>query len=168
MPATLVDKVSMLVSSNLQSLVGQVYKTKNTTHFFRHYLQIEEQLGEVEQAIREADEEAKDLQQKGLRCSEQRANLDKMVDGFLVQRREKEAARAQKELNQLERLDDLYRQQAHQLDAKRAKLLKARDTLEVRLSLMKEEREKLEAFVAEYRAQQRGQTASDSEYRVVD
>lgn len=168
MPISLLDKVSMLVSSNLQSMVGQVHQTHNPSHFFRHYLQVEEQLVEVDDALKKLAEEAQTLQQKGARCSEQKANLDKIIDGFLLQKREAEALKAQYELNTLAQLDAAYRTQARQLDAQRQNLLKARDTLEARLSLMQEERAQLEAYLAEFRAQN-GQAASpDPAYWVVE
>lgn len=167
MPTSLLEKVSMLVSSNLQSIVGQVHETRNPAHFLRHYVEVEEQLVNVEREIAQVDEKAESLRAKGLRCSEMRANLDKTIDGLLLQGRDKEALAAQQELNQLEQLDAVYRQQARQLDDLRQKLYRAQDTLKVRLSMMQEEREKLQEFVEAFRAQEKSRTRGVT-YRVVD
>ena len=145
--ATLLDKVSTLISANLHALVDQALKA-NSMAVIDHYIrQVEDHLENLEDAAATVGGQAKSIRRR-LDDLEQRATeLDRAIDAFLREGNEATATAAQSKLNSTQRLMETYREQLTRLESEFEKLLEAKVKLEARLATMKQQREELQALL---------------------
>lgn len=164
---TLFEKVSALVEINVRSLIGQTNRSKNAASFFRHYMEVEQNLIEVERVIAKAEAQMQAVVQKGRQSEEQLRVLDRRVDDLLIKGDEAGAREGQRLLNKAKCVNIGYRAQIQELNREREKLLRVKEKLEVQLDLMQDEKERLQELYRQYRADHQGaQHDNDVEEKV--
>jgi phage shock protein A len=145
--ATLLEKVSTLISANLHSLVDQALKANSLAVIDQYIRQVEDHLEDLEDAAATVGGEVKSIKRK-LHDHEQKAQeLDRAIDAFLVEGNEATATAAQSKLNSTQRLIETYGEQLARLEVEYQKLLDAKVKLEARLATMKQQREELRALL---------------------
>ena len=145
--ATLLEKVSTLISANLHSLVDRALKNNSVAVIDQYIRQVEDSLEDLEDAAATVGGEVKSLKRK-LGDFEQKAEeLDRAIDAFLLEGNETAATSVQSKLNSTQRLIETYREQATRQDSEYQKLLDAKVKLEARLATMKQQREELQALL---------------------
>ena len=145
--ATLLEKVSTLISANLHYMVDQALKTNSLAVIDQYIRQVEDNLEDLEDAAATVGGEVKSIKRK-LADYEVKANeLDKAIDAFLNEGNDTLAAAAQSKLNSAQRLVETYRTQAVRQDTEYQALLNAKVKLEARLATMKQEREELQSLL---------------------
>jgi phage shock protein A len=145
--ATLLEKVSTLISANLHALVDQALKSNSIAVIDQYIRQVENHLEDLEDAAATVGGEVKSIKRR-LDDQEQKAvELDQAIDAFLVEGNEETATAAQSKLNSTKRLIETYQGQHTRLQAEYQKLLEAKVKLEARLATMKQQREELQALM---------------------
>ncbi|MFZ6026662.1 MAG: PspA/IM30 family protein [Chloroflexota bacterium] len=145
--ATLLEKVSTLISANLHALVDQALKANNLAVIDQYIRQVEEQLEDLEDAATTIGAGVKSLRRKVVEHQQKAAGLDRAIDAFLMEGNDASAAAAQSQLNSTQRLIATYEEQAANQDAEYQKLLNARVKLQARLETMKQQRVELQALL---------------------
>jgi len=145
--ATLLEKVSTLVSANLHALVDQALKTNSLAVIDQYIRQVEDQLENLGEAATTVGAEIKSIRRK-LDDQQQKADeLDRAVDAFLGEGNDTSAAATQSRLNSTARLVETYQTQIATQEAEYQKLLEAKVKLEARLATMKQQRGELQALL---------------------
>jgi phage shock protein A len=145
--ATLLEKVSTLISANLHALVDKALKSNNIAVIDQYIRQVEDHLEDLEDAAATVGGEAKSIKRR-LDDQEQKASeLDRAIDAFLMEGNETTATATQSKLNSTRRLIETYQEQHTHLQAEYQKLLDAKVKLEARLATMKQQREELQALM---------------------
>lgn len=145
--ATLLEKVSTLISANLHSLVDQALQSNSLAVIDQYIRQVEDHLADLEDAAATVGGETKSIKRKLVDLEEKEAELDKAIDALLVEGNEATATAAQGKLNSTQWLIGTYREQLTRLEAEYQKLLDAKVKLEARLATMKQQREELHALM---------------------
>ena len=145
--ASLLEKVSTLISANLHSLVDQALKSNSLAVIDQYVRQVENNLEDLEDAAATVGGEVKSIRRKLNDLEQREDELDRAVDAFLMEGNEEAAAATQSKLNSTLRLVETYEDQAVRLKDEYQKLLDAKVKLEARLSTMKQEREELQALL---------------------
>lgn len=145
--ASLLEKVSTLISANLHYMVDQALKTNSLAVIDQYMRQVQNNLEELEDAAATVGGEVKTLQRKLHEFQQKSAELDRAIDAFLTEGNESAAAAAQSKLNSTNRLVENYQEQVERQDKEFKTLLDAKVKLEARLSTMKMEREELQALL---------------------
>ncbi len=145
--ATLLEKVSTLISANLHALVDQALQSNNLAVIDQYIRQVEEQLENLEDAATTVGGEVRTLKRKLDEHQQKFNELDRAVDAFLVEGNETAAASAQSRLNSTQRLVETYRSQIEGQEAEYQKLLDAKVKLEARLATMKQQRAELQSLL---------------------
>ena len=145
--ATLLEKVSTLISANLHSLVDRALKANSMAVIDQYIRQVEDHLEDLEDATATVGGEVKSIKRK-LHDHEQKGDeLDRAIDAFLLEGNEAAATAAQSKLNSTHRLIETYGEQLTRLESEYGKLLDAKVKLEARLATMKQQREELQALL---------------------
>lgn len=145
--ATLLDKVSTLISANLHALVDQALKSNSMAVIDQYIRQVEDNLEDLEDAAATVGGETKSIKRKLIDYEQKENELDRAVDAFLTEGNEAAATAAQSKLNSTRRLVETYQEQRVRLEAEFQQLLDAKVKLEARLATMKQQREELEALL---------------------
>jgi phage shock protein A len=145
--ASLLEKVSTLISANLHSLVDQALQANSLAVIDQYIRQVEDNLEDLEDAAATIGGEVKSVRRKLHDLEQKEDELDRAVDAFLMEGNEETAAATQSKLNSTLRLVETYEEQGARLQAEYQKLLDAKVKLEARLSTMKQEREELQALL---------------------
>jgi phage shock protein A len=145
--ATLLEKVSTLISANLHALVDQALKANSMAVVDQYIRQVENHLEDLEDAAATIGGQAKSIKRKLADYEQKENELDRAADAFLMEGTEVAAVAAQSKLNSARRLIDTYQEQLVHLEAEYRKLLEARVKLEARLATMKQQREELQALL---------------------
>jgi phage shock protein A len=145
--ATLLDKVSTLISANLHSLVDQALKANSLAVIDQYIRQVEDHLEDLEDAAATVGGEVKSIKRKLNDLEQKEDELDRAIDAFLLEGNEETAVAAQSKLNSTRRLVETYEEQVTRLRDEYQKLLDAKVKLDARLSTMKQEREELQALL---------------------
>ncbi|MGD2176246.1 MAG: PspA/IM30 family protein [Anaerolineae bacterium] len=145
--ATLLEKVSTLISANLHSLVDQALKSNSLAVIDQYIRQVEDHLEDLEDAAATVGGEVKSIKRKLNDLEQKEDELDRAIDAFLMEGNEETAVAAQSKLNSTRRLVETYEEQVTRLQDEYGKLLDAKVKLEARLSTMKQEREELQALL---------------------
>ncbi len=145
--ASLLEKVSTLISANLHALVDKALQNNSLAVIDQYIRQVEDSLEDLEDAAATVGGEVKTLNRK-LHDYEQRAEeLDRAIDAFLLEGNESAAVAAQSKLNSTQRLIETYKEQIERQKQEYQKLLDAKVKLEARLATMKQQREELQAML---------------------
>jgi phage shock protein A len=145
--ATLMEKVSTLISANLHSLVDRALKNNSVAVIDQYIRQVEDSLADLEDAAATVGGEVKSLKRKLSDFEQKAEELDRAIDAFLLEGNETAATSVQSKLNSTQRLIETYREQAMRQDSEYQKLLDAKVKLEARLATMKQQREELQALL---------------------
>jgi phage shock protein A len=145
--ASLLEKVSTLISANLHYLVDQALQNNSVAVIDQYIRQVEDNLEDLEDAAATVGGEVKSIKRKLADYEHKEAELDRAIDAFLVEGNEELAAAAQSKLNSTQRLVQTYRDQLERQESEFKKLLDAKVKLEARLATMRQEREELQALL---------------------
>lgn len=145
--ASLLEKVSTLISANLHYMVDQALKSNSLAVIDQYIRQVQNNLEELEDAAATVGGEVKSLKRKLDEYSLKSTELDRAIDAFLMEGNETAAAAAQSKLNSTKRLVENYQEQVERQDKEFHTLLDAKVKLDARLSTMKQEREELQALL---------------------
>lgn len=145
--ASLLEKVSTLISANLHALVDQALKSNSLAVIDQYIRQVEDHLEDLEDAAATVGGEVKSIKRKLDDHEQKAAELDRAIDAFLVEGNEATATAAQSKLNSTQRLIETYGEQLARLEVEYQKLLEAKVKLEARLATMKQQRQELQALL---------------------
>ena len=145
--ASLMEKVSTLISANLHYLVDEALKTNSLAVIDQYVRQVEDNLADLEDAAATVGGEVKGLQRKLIEYQHKQQELDRAIDAFLTEGNDSAAVAAQSKLNSTMRLIETYNTQVTRQEAEFKNLLEAKVKLEARLATMKQEREELQALL---------------------
>jgi phage shock protein A len=145
--ATLLEKVSTLISANLHALVDEALKSNSLAVIDQYIRQVEDQLENLGDAAATVGGEIRSIKRKLEQQKQKAAELDKAVDAFLVEGNENSAAATQSRLNSTTQLIDTYKNQLEKLEVEYQKLLDAKVKLEARHATMKQQRTELQALL---------------------
>jgi phage shock protein A len=145
--ASLLEKVSTLVSANLHALVDQALKTNSLAVIDQYIRQVEDYLEDLEDAAATVGGEVKTIRRKMEEQWAKASQLDKAVDALLMDGNQNSAAAAQSRLNHTRQLVETYQVQIGHQESEYQKLLDARAKLQARLETLKQQRQELEALL---------------------
>lgn len=145
--ASLLDKVSTLISANLHYMVDQALKSNSLAVIDQYVRQVENNLAELEDAAATVGGEVKSIKRRLVEHEQRHQEIDRAIDAFLTEGNESAAIAAQSQLNSVQRLVETYQEQVNRQETEFKKLLDAKVKLEARLSTMKQERQELEALL---------------------
>jgi phage shock protein A len=145
--ATLLEKVSTLISANLHSLIDMALRSNSMAVVDQYIRQVEDQLENLTDAAATVGGEIRTLKRKLEEHQGKAAELDKAVDAFLVEGNETSAAAAQSRFNSSEQLIETYKAQISRLEEEYKKLLDAKVKLEARHETMKVQRSELQSLL---------------------
>ncbi|MBI1297021.1 hypothetical protein GC175_18870 [bacterium] len=145
--ASLLEKVSTLISANLHSIIDQALQSNSPAVIDQYIRQVENNLADLEDAAATIGGEVRSIQRKVHEFEQKADEQDKAIDAFLVEGNEALAAAMQSRLNSTQRLVATYQEQLVRQKDEFDKLLSAKVKLEARLQTMKQEREELVALL---------------------
>jgi phage shock protein A len=145
--ASLLEKVSTLISANLHAMVDQALQSNSPAVIDQYVRQVETNLADLEDAAATVGGEVRSIQRKVHEYEQKAEEQDRSIDAFLVEGNEDLAAAMQSRLNSTQRLITTYKEQFARQQDEFQKLLGAKVKLEARLQTMKQEREELVALL---------------------
>ncbi len=145
--ASLLEKVSTLISANLHALVDQALASNSMAVIDQYIRQVENHLEDLEDAAATVGGEAKSINRKLEDLRQKSEELDKAVDAFLQEGNDAAATASQSRLNSTQRLIETFQEQLARQETEYQKLLDAKVKLEARLSTMKTQRTELQALL---------------------
>lgn len=160
--ATLLEKVSTLISANLHYLVDQALKTNSLAVIDQYIRQVEDNLEDLEDAAATVGGEVKSIKRKLNDYEQKEAELDRAINAFLMEGNDTLAAAAQSKLNSTQRLITTYKDQLERQESEFQTLLDAKVKLEARLHTMKQGREELQALLELAKSKEIAVQAMDS------
>ncbi len=145
--ASLMEKVSTLISANLHALVDQALKSNSLAVIDQYIRQVEENLEDLEEAAAAVGGEVKSIKRRVDDHEHKLTEMDRAIDAFLMEGNEASAVAIQSRYNSTKRLVETYHDQLTRQEVEFKKLLDAKVKLEARLGTMKQEREELQALL---------------------
>lgn len=145
--ASLLDKVTTLISANLHYMVDQALQSNSPAVIDQYIRQVEANLADLEDAAAAVGGEVKSIKRRLDDQEQKMTEMDRAVDAFLVEGNEAAAVAVQSRYNSSKRLVDSYQEQLTRQEEEFRKLLDAKVKLEARLETMKAEREELQALL---------------------
>jgi phage shock protein A len=145
--ASLLEKVSTLISANLHALVDQALKTNSLAVIDQYIRQVENYLEDLEEAAATVGGEIKTIRRKTEEQQVKELQLDRAVDALLMDGNQAAAGSAQSRLNSTRQLVETYQAQTVHQEEEYQKLLDARAKLQGRLEMLKQQRQELEALL---------------------
>ncbi len=145
--ASLLEKVSTLISANLHSLVDKALQSNNIAVVDQYIRQVEDSLEDLEDAAATVGGEVKSLKRKLDEYEQKEDELDRAINAFLMEGNDSAAVATQSKLNSTQRLIETYQEQIQRQKEEFQKLLDAKVKLEARLATMKQQREELQAML---------------------
>ena len=131
--ASLLEKVSTLISANLHALVDQALKTNSVAVIDQYIRQVEDHLEDLEDAAATIGGEVKSLKRKLTDLEYKENELDRAIDAFLVEGNEEIAVATQSKLNSTQRLIQTYEEQSTRLAGEYQQLLEAKPIFTITL-----------------------------------
>jgi phage shock protein A len=145
--ASLLDKVSTLISANLHYMVDQALQNNSPAVIDQYIRQVEANLADLEDAAAAVGGEVKGIQRRLHDQEQKQTEMDRAIDAFLVEGNESAAVAVQSRYNSAKRLVEAYQEQLDRQSVEFKNLLDAKVKLEARLATMKAEREELTALL---------------------
>jgi phage shock protein A len=145
--ASLLEKVSTLISANLHALVDSALKSNSLAVIDEYIRQVENNLADLEDAAATVGGEVKSIKRRLDDHEQKHQELDRAIDAFLTEGNEGAAVATQSRLNSVARLVETYKEQVQRQETEFKSLLDAKVKLEARLATMKQEREELQALL---------------------
>src|SRR5262245_35307598 len=121
--ATLLEKVSILVTANLHALVDQALKNNSLAVVDQYIRQVEDNLESLEDAAATVGGEVKSIRRKMEEHQRKAGDLDRAVDALLLEGNENAAAATQSRLNSAQQLITTYQTQLERQESEYQKLL---------------------------------------------
>ncbi len=143
--AGLLERVSTLISANLNWLVSQALKANSIAVVDEYIRRVEDNLEALEDAAATVGGEVKTLRRKHDEYQAKADELNNNIDLFLQQNKDQLAVAAQSRYNTLKRLADSYQEQCQAQEVEFQKLLDAKLKLEAKLTQIRQERVELQA-----------------------
>ena len=128
--ASLMEKVSTLISANLHYMVDQALKTNSMAIIDQYIRQVEDNLEDLEDAAATVGAEVRSIERKLSEFEQKADEQDRAINAFLVEGNETAAAAVQSRLNSTKRLVETYREQAERQRVEFRNLLDAKVKLE--------------------------------------
>jgi phage shock protein A len=145
--ASLLEKVSTLISANLHYMVDQALQSNSPAVIDEYIRQVESNLSDLENAAAAVGGDVKGIQRRLDDQKQKMHEMDQAIDAFLKEGNEPAAVALQSRYNSSERLVASYQEALTRQDAEYKSLLGAKVKLEARLATMKAEREELGALL---------------------
>ncbi|MBN2085898.1 MAG: PspA/IM30 family protein [Anaerolineales bacterium] len=145
--ASLLDKVTTLLSANLHALVDKALQNNSIAVFDEYIRQVEDQMDKLADAAATIGGQIKGIQRAQADQEEKAAELDRAVDAFLRDGNDSAAAAAQNRLNSSNALIDTYKVQLEKIQVEYKIMLEAKVKLDSRLETMKTQRSQLIALL---------------------
>jgi phage shock protein A len=145
--ASLLDKVSTLISANLHYMVDQALQNNSPAVIDQYIRQVQANLADLEDAAAAVGGEVKGIQRRLTDQQQKMQEMDRAIDAFLVEGNESAAVAVQSRYNSAKRLVEAYQEQLTRQDGEFNNLLSAKVKLEARLETMRAEREELTALL---------------------
>lgn len=145
--ASLLDKVSTLISANLHYMIDQALQSNSPAVIDQYIRQVEANLADLEDAAAAVGGEVKSIQRRLTDQEQKMTEMDRAIDAFLVEGNEGAAVAVQSRYNSAKRLVEAYQEQLERQEKEFKNLLDAKVKLEARLATMKAEREELTALL---------------------
>jgi phage shock protein A len=145
--ASLLEKVSTLISANLHAMVDKALKANSLAVFDEYIRQAENNLDALEDAAATVGGNVKTLARKVEQYRADAAKLDADIDALLQQGKEDLAAAVQAKLNTTSKLLAQYQADYTKTQTEYQKLLDAKLKLEAKLTTIKQEREEMQALL---------------------
>jgi phage shock protein A len=135
--ASLLDKVSTLISANLHYMIDQALQNNSPAVIDQYIRQVEANLADLEDAAAAVGGEVKGIQRRLTDQEQKLTEMDRAIDAFLVEGNESAAVAVQSRYNSSKRLVEAYQEQLTRQDEEFKNLLSAKVKLEARLATMK-------------------------------
>lgn len=145
--ASLLEKVSTLISANMHYLVDQALKSNNLAVIDQYIRQVEDNLEDLEEAAAAVGGEAKSIKRRLDDHEQKLTEYDRAIDAFLMEGNEPAAVATQSRYNSTQRLVGTYKEQLARQEEEFKQLLSAKVKLEARLETMKQQRLELQALL---------------------
>ncbi len=145
--ASLLEKVTVLISANMHYMVDQALQSNSVAVIDQYVRQVQDNLEDLEDAAATVGGEVKSINRKLIDYQQKVGDLDRAIDAFLVEGNEAGAVAAQSKLNSTQRLVETYEEQLARQKNEYEKLLGAKVKLEARLVTMRQQREELQALL---------------------
>jgi len=145
--ASLLEKVSTLISANLHALVDAALKANSLAVIDQYIRDVENNLDSLTDAAATVGGQVKTLKRKYDEYAKAAAELDRNIDIFLSEGKEELAAAAQAKYNSTMRLAETYKEQYERQQAEYQKLMDAKLKLEAKLTTIKQERDEAQALL---------------------
>ena len=145
--ASLLEKVGLLISANLHWMANQALQANSMAVVDEYIRRVEDNLEALEDAAATVGGEAKTLRRKQREFEAKAEELDRNIDLFLSEDKDKLAMAAQSRYNTMKDLADTYREQADAQESEFQKLLDAKLRLEAKLTEVRQERIQLQAML---------------------
>jgi phage shock protein A len=145
--ASLLDKVSTLISANLHSLVDNALKSNSMAVIDQYIRDVDNNLDALEDAAATVGGQVKTLERKRDEYKKQMDDIDRNIDLFLTQNKEDLARAAQAKLNSVKGLYDTYNSQLERQQKEYKSLLDARLKLQAKLTTIRQQREEMVALL---------------------
>ncbi|MBN1886468.1 MAG: PspA/IM30 family protein [Thermoflexales bacterium] len=145
--ASLLEKVSTLISANLHSMVDSALKANSLAVFDEYIRQAENNLDALEDAAATIGGNVKTLKRKVDQYQADASKLDAQIDELLRQGKEDLAAAVQSKLNSTTGLLTQYKTDYERTQVEYQKLLDSKLKLEAKMTTIKQQREEMEALL---------------------
>lgn len=145
--ASLLDKVSTLISANLHYMVDQALQSNSLAVIDQYIRQVEDNLADLEDAAGAVGGEVRSLKRRLDEHEQRMVEFDRAIDAFLVEGNESAAVAVQSRYNSSQRLVETFKEQLTRQESEFQKLLDAKVKLEARLETMRMERQELQALL---------------------
>jgi phage shock protein A len=109
--ASLLDKVTTLISANLHYMVDQALQSNSPAVIDQYIRQVEANLADLEDAAAAVGGEVKSIKRRLDDQEQKMTEMDRAVDAFLVEGNEAAAVAVQSRYNSSKRLVDSYQEQ---------------------------------------------------------
>ena len=145
--ASLLEKVSTLISANLHAMVDSALKANSLAVFDEYIRQAENNLDALEDAAATVGGNVKTLGRKVEQFQAESTKYDKDIDALLQQGKEDLAAAVQAKLNTTNKLLAEYRESYQKTQVEYQRLMDSKLKLEAKLTTIKQEREEMQALL---------------------
>ncbi len=145
--ASLLEKVSTLISANLHALIDAALKANSLAVIDQYIRDVENNLDSLTDAAATVGGQVKTLKRKYDEYAKAAAELDRNIDIFLSEGKEELAAAAQAKYNSTMRLAESYKEQYERQQNEYQKLMDAKLKLEAKLTTIKQERDEAQALL---------------------
>ncbi|HEX9115865.1 MAG TPA: PspA/IM30 family protein [Anaerolineae bacterium] len=145
--ASLIEKVQLLISANLHSMVDQALKQNSIAVIEAYIREVEHNLEDLTDAVATVGGNVRTIQRKFDESKAAADQLDKNIDLFLQEGRDDLAMAAQSKMNSTQRLVETYGQQLDQMQREYTSLKDARLKLEAKLTTIKQQKDELQSLL---------------------